>query len=529
MAARMTTAEKLEKIKADPVLWLGNMVKIIDNEGKEVPFILNRDQRDFIEKMDKYNIILKGRQLGFTTLALGLMLYYAHMNDNTSYMLISYDMDSTNNIFNKLKMMYSTIPEKYRVPEKRNNRGELVLKNGSRISVKVASHKSLGRSFTCQFIHISEMAFFQDDAGKDILVGLEQALAKNPDSRIVIESTANSVGNSYYELFQNAYKGNSKYKAQFFSWHSEAQRIQFKHELDLAEEWYQARNHGKKLLKEDMTPYELQLIEKGCSNRQICWRRYKLQDMTPEAFRQEFPSTPEEAFISTDTGVFSSEILLERYNYLPPEILYQNLKTPLSPDLSRYYGNGFYIYQDVKEGERYYLGVDVGSGLGRKNNDYTSVTVLDSNGEEVCQFYRNDVPTYVMAKLLYDLGLYFNYASILIERQTYGLDLLHRLKKEQGYINVLKTSRFDRTTGRRVFEHGWNSNNTNKTKAVTDLKEAIESGSILVNCKETLDQMRIFREKGGKFGNIEGVNNHDDCVDSLCLALQALKTRKSYV
>ncbi|NMB44122.1 MAG: DNA packaging protein, partial [Clostridiales bacterium] len=317
---KLTTAQKLKIINSDPVLWLSNFVKIIDNEGKEVPFKVNKEQLDFVENMDKFNIILKGRQIGFTTLALGLMLYYAHQNKNTNYMLISYDTDSVNNIFNKLKLMYESIPDKYRVKSKRDNRNELVLENGSRISVKIASHKSLGRSFTCQFIHISEMAFFQDGAGKDVLVGLEQSLAKNTQSRIVIESTANGVGNAYYDLYQNANKGRSKYKGFFYHWFADGAKNQFKHELDLAEHWYKSENKGVRLNPKELTPYEKNLYDKGCTLKQLMWRQWKLQDMSEEAFRQEFPSTVEEAFISTDIGVFDSEVILERYNYLPKPI-----------------------------------------------------------------------------------------------------------------------------------------------------------------------------------------------------------------
>jgi hypothetical protein len=52
---------------------------------------------------------------------------------------------------------------------------------------------------------------------------------------------------------------------------------------------------------------------------------------------------------------------------------------------------------------------------------------------------------------------------------------------------------------------------------------------ILVNDRETLDQMRIFQEHNGSFGNAKGSDNHDDLVDSLSLSIQALKSGKSYI
>jgi phage terminase large subunit-like protein len=154
---------------------------------------------------------------------------------------------------------------------------------------------------------------------------------------------------------------------------------------------------------------------------------------------------------------------------------------------------------------------------------------LDSSGEQVCTFNRNDVPVYKFAKIAYDLGYYFNYCMYLPERNTYGLDLITRLRKEMGYIQMLKIKRFDKIKGQKIWDYGWYTDNVSKSKLVMDLKEVFETGMILVNDRETLDQMRIFQEHNGSFGNAKGSDNHDDLVDSLSLAVQALKSGKSYI
>ena len=153
---KLSTQDKLDIINNSPVLWLKNFIKIVDNSGNLVPFIVNKEQENFIKNMDKYNIILKSRQIGFSTLSLGLMLYDACTMPNTSYLMLSYDGESVQNLFDRLKSMYESMPAKYKLPQKRMNKMELLLQNGSRISVKVASNKGLGRSFTCQIIHLSE-------------------------------------------------------------------------------------------------------------------------------------------------------------------------------------------------------------------------------------------------------------------------------------------------------------------------------------------------------------------------------------
>lgn len=520
---KLTTSEKLNIINDSPILWLKNFVKIVNNDGELVPFEVNKEQEHFINHMDKYNIILKARQIGFTTLSLGLMLYYAHVKPNTQYLMLSYDGESVQNIFNRLKDMYESMPDKYKSPQKRMNKMELLLENGSRVSVKVAGNKSLGRSFTCQMIHLSEFSFWEEKQQEKGLLGLEQGLAKNKDSKIIIESTANGIGNNYYNIFTSAFKGNSKYKAFFYNWYQN--KTQFKSDYDQAETWYKGECHGVRLSAKDLTPYESMLYKKGASLKQLMWRQWKLLDMTQDEFNQEFPSTPEEAFVTTSTGVFDASIITSRYNYLPIPLKYNEIK-PLPDSLLKYFGKGLFIYKDVKRGERYYAGIDTGAGL---KGDFSSIVILDSSGEQVAAFNRNDVPVYKFAKIAYELGMYFNYTMYLPERNSYGLDLITRLRKEQGYINVLKIKKFDKIRGQKIYEYGWYTDNVSKNKLVMDLKEVFEEGIILINDRDTLDQMRIFVEDDGKMGNIKGSNNHDDLVDALALAVQSLKANKWYL
>lgn len=98
-----------------------------------------------------------------------------------------------------------------------------------------------------------------------------------------------------------------------------------------------------------------------------------------------------------------------------------------------------------------------------------------------------------------------------------------------GYIQILKIKRFDKIKGEKTYDYGWYTDNVSKSKLVMDFKEAFEEGMVLVNDRNTLDQMRIFQEKNGSFGNSKGSQNHDDLVDSYCLAIQALKSGKSYI
>lgn len=524
------TRKKLNKIMSDFSLFCKNFIKIVNNDGELVPFILNPEQQDFILKMDKFNIILKARQIGFSTMSLAHCLWQAVRNPNTNYVIISHNMESAATLFERLKSYNSNVPrDKYPniFPEvKRENRNELLFENGSRIIVANSDGKDIGRGNTFQFVLLSEMAFYKKDQER-VLLSVEQALARNPESKIVIESTANGTGNFYHELFMKSWKNldDSRYKAFFYNWYAKAYEKQFKYEHDLAEEWFKSVNKGDRLRERTLEKDEKVLFDSGCNLRFLMWRRWKLSSMKLEDFQQEYPSFPIEAFKFSGASVFDQGKVIERL---------QNVEEPLDgvcvddiPDiLQSHIGKGLHIYHLPKTGKRYVAGVDVASG---SKQDYSTISIFDTDGEQVISFYRNDVPVYLFAEIVEAVGLWYNYAYLVIERNNVGLPLIERLRKERQYQNMYKQKIYDQKSGKKKPQLGWTQTAVTKGILVEDLREQFDKGIILINCKETLQQMQIYQEVDGKLGNKKGRGNHDDLVQSVGLAVQGLKTGISYV
>ncbi|ADL07762.1 hypothetical protein [Thermosediminibacter oceani] len=523
---KLTKEKKLEIIRNDFRLWCKNFVKMVDNKGQEVPFILNEQQLRLLEGLEKYNIVLKSRQLGITTFSIAYCLWLVCNKPNITTMILSYNLESTQHIFERLKAMYYSIPDQYKPKIKRDNKMELFLENGSRVIVKIAGNKELGRSFTCEYIHCSEFAFWTDYAQEKGLLGLENSLAKNPDSKIILESTANGL-NEFYNIYRKASKGESKYKAFFFNWFENKEL--FREEYKLAEEWWKAQNHGQRFSRKDLEKDEIPLFEAGAQLQQICWRRWKLQDMTLEQFQQEYPSTPEEAFLSTNVGVFSMQKILERMNYLPLPLQKEELQgIELPKSLIPYLNKGLFLYKLPKAKERYYGGVDVASGTGGVN-DYSAVSIFDTSGEQVAVFYRNDIPVYKFAEIVNDLGHFYNYAYLVVERNGYGLPLLQKLREDYQYMNLYKQRIFNEA-GRKKHQLGFATTTANKQLIVQRFKEQFETGMILINDRETLEEMQIYQEnEKGSLGNKRGEGKHDDLVMACCFAVEGLSKGIYYV
>ncbi|PFZ48594.1 terminase large subunit domain-containing protein [Bacillus wiedmannii] len=525
MARKPTTAEKLKLINEDPVLWLQNFVKITTNTGEYIPFTINEQQKYFVDEMVRFNIIAKARQIGFSTLSVALCLWMACTRPRTNYLIVSYKADSATSLFDKLKMMYRDLPhDKFKFPkDDQNNRGQLRLDNGSSITLSVAGGKDVGRGTTYEYILLSEFAFYENQ--ESILLSAEQALAKSKTSKLVIETTSNGF-NPYQKLFMNAYDGKSKYKAFFFPFYSSSYAKQFKDDYGEAEIWYKSDNKGKRLTKDDLEKDELYLLEQGASLKQLMWRRWKLLDMSLQQFYQEFPATPMESFISSGLNVFDQGKIVQRLKYIKKPLLYKDVKVIIPDSIAKYIGKSLMIYELPKQDVRYYAGVDTASGSG---GDYSTISILNADGEQVASFYDNKIPVYEFAKLLDIIGKFYNYAFLTVERNSFGTPILERLRKEYEYMNLYKHKIFNQQLGKKQLQLGYQTTQVTKNIMITDLKEQFELEMILINCDKTLKEMQIFIETDGKTGNKKGNDKHDDCVIAMALAIQGIKQNKWYV
>lgn len=528
------TNKKLDKVMKDFRLFAKNFIKIIDNNGNSIPFVLNPEQEQFINEMDKYNIILKGRQIGFTTLSLGYMLWSAIIKPDTSYLMMTHHNKVTQSLLRKLRKMYNSLPldnPKYShlFPKLEiSNRDEMYFNNGSRIQVATAGGDDSISGNTFQLIHLSEMAKYPDEAQQEIIATAIPALAKNPDSKIIIESTAFGY-NTYQEMFIKAYRGQSTWKAHFYSWLAKAYHDQFKHSFDEAEAWFKAQNGGKRMTYEDLEHDEKILRDKyKATYRQLMFRRYYIATNSLEKWNREFPTTPDEAFAESNKSIFDTKKIIERLQNVMPPLPTNEIYDELPDVLKTYINKNLFIFHLPKKGVRCYGGVDVASGAGNQT-DNSTIAIYDADGQQMASFYANDVPVYKFAEIVNELGRMFNYSFLCIERNSYGLPLLEKLRKEYGYMNLLKQRIFDQK-GKHKTQLGFMTTNTTKPIIIAKLKENFELGLININCVQTLEEMKIYQEdKNGKMGNKKGANLHDDLVIANALAQEAMAKARYYV
>ena len=173
-------------------------------------------------------IILKARQMGFSTPTEALIFHRTVTRRNVNSLIVAHKDESSNNLFNMSKLFYENLPPELQPMRKASNARELVFENPtknqlekrhnpglrSKIKIATAGGQGVGRSDTLQNVHISELAFWPGDK-KETLNGILQSVPNSPPTMVIIESTANGFDH-FKELWDQAVAGESDFEPLFF-------------------------------------------------------------------------------------------------------------------------------------------------------------------------------------------------------------------------------------------------------------------------------------------------------------------------
>ena len=222
----------------NPREYIETYLKIQDKAGRLVPLRFNPLQLKLYDEIERQSqagrpvrvIILKARQIGFSTAVAALFYQRAATIPNTHAMIVAHKADASANIFNKAKLFWECSPTEVRPLRKAANARELIFENPSakseerakdpglrsRIEIETAGNRDAGRSATIQLLHLSELAFWPH--AEQTMASLMQAVPNLPGTMVVIESTANGAGGAFYQQWQRASKGQSAFAPLFFPW-----------------------------------------------------------------------------------------------------------------------------------------------------------------------------------------------------------------------------------------------------------------------------------------------------------------------
>lgn len=205
-------------------MWrLHNLYWIIDKDGRQVQFKPNENQYRYLQKHSGKDIILKARQLGFTTLISIIGLDEAIFIPNWAVALIAHTQDDAAEIFQtKVKFPYQELPETIKNMVTADNSRERLYRFSNNSSMRVTSS---ARSGTVQRLHISEfgkICSMYPKKAQEIVTGSFPAAERGD---ITIESTAEGQDGYFYHYCTDAMEGKGEFQFHFHAWWQNPQYV----------------------------------------------------------------------------------------------------------------------------------------------------------------------------------------------------------------------------------------------------------------------------------------------------------------
>jgi hypothetical protein len=486
-------------------------------------------------------VILKGRQLGITTISLALDLYW-HFIHNGLQGTLTTDTEENRDMFRSTLSMYMEgLPKEWRIPLIAHNRNQLQLKNRSRLFYQVAGLRakgSLGRGKAITFLHGTETSSWGDEEG---LASLLASLAEtNPNRLYIFESTARGF-NMFHDMYVTAKKAKTQ-RAIFCGWW----RNQF-YSVDADSQIYKVYWDGKLTPEEKEWTRDIKkLYGVEINSRQMAWWRWKLHEGIKDdaLMYQEFPPTEDYAFIMTGTSFFSNARCTDM----------MKIAKKIGCDYYRYSMGANFVDTDVlKSTERlatltvweepvdtayYVIGADPAYG----SSDWADRFCIQvfrcyADGmEQVAEFATSEMNTYQFAWVIAHLAGAYKNSTLNLEVNGPGQAVINELRNlkrqasalagQMGYdlMNVLGSMsnyiwRRNDTLGGISNSIGWLTTSATKERMLSYMKDYFERGMMAIYSVDLIEEMKTIVRDGG---SIEASGrNKDDRVIAAALACAA--------
>jgi hypothetical protein len=494
--------EVRKKLYENFEFYAAKCLKIRTKEGTIVPLVLNEAQKIFMKTViDQLQttgkvrvVVLKGRQQGLSTIIEGILYWWTSQHRATKALVMTHLSESTKALFEMTKRFHENCPEVLKPHTKYSSRKELsfdVL--DSSYMVATAGGDGVGRGETLQLAHLSEAAFYPAATARDNINGLFQAIPNAKGTFIFVESTANGIGNPFYDIWSKAVSGENEFAAVFIPWF-----VQTEYRMPVPKDF-------------ERTPEENKLVkEYGLDNEQLMFRRKKIALNGLELFQQEYPCYADEAFLTSGRPVFNLQQIQGLLEKAPDIKERLNL---VNEDWEKSTRGDLIVYRDHDPGETYYIGADVSFGM--RGGDWSVAQVLDSKKRQVAM-YRSQVHPDYFANVLASLGYMYNTAMLGVESNNHGILTVTRLGKDLAYPALYFETHVDKQTEDETVVFGFRTTVKTKPLIIDKLRASFREKEIEINDKTTLRECLSYVVKDD--GKLEAESGcHDDTVMSLAI------------
>tara|TARA_R100001463_G_scaffold25548_9_gene60456 strand:+ start:1902 stop:3569 length:1668 start_codon:yes stop_codon:yes gene_type:complete len=509
---------KLKEYETNFTSFASENIKIITKDARRgfIDFTFNSCQEKITELLEKQlkdtgkvrAIILKARQQGISTYCAGRVFWKTYFTPHARSVVMAHDSATSDALFNLSKNIIKNMQSTYKPNEVKSNAKEIVIssphfiKEGgdkpiSSYRLYTAGSPEAGRGTTPTIAHLSEVAFWQHD--EKILAGLFQGISEAPGTEVILESTANGAQGEFYRLWKGALEGENEYLPIFLPWFSTPEYTR-----EPPEDF------------ERSSEEELLVEQHALNDGQLYWRRLKIAEGGELKFRQEYPATPDEAFIVAGKSVFAMDKVMQLKPVEPDKKMifeFDSLTWGQSTD-----GN-LHIWEYPDWDSNYIVAADVALGVGQ---DYSCAVVMDTDRRVIALYRDSYIDPSKFGDLLFYLGRYYNNALLIVESNSMGVATLSRLS-QMNYINLYKQTKISSISKEEGQVPGFRTTQVTKPHIIGNLKNAVENDDIWIVSKTIIQELKDYvSTESGRTEAAPGC--HDDTVMATAIALEALRT-----
>jgi hypothetical protein len=473
-----------KKCLDSPVYFMKHYVKIQHPMRGEILFDLFDFQSNTLQAFHdyKFNIILKSRQMGISTLVSAYSLWLMIFNKDKNILIISLRQDDAKDIITKVRFANEKLPTWLKVKCIEDNRLSLKFANGSQIKAASTTKKS-GVGQALSLLIIDEAALI--DEAEDLWTSAQPTLSTGGNA--IVLSTPRGVGNWFHKMWQGAEENNDG-------------------------------KVGKNGFHPTTLPWTLH------PERDEEWRRIEGEKQgNPKKAAQEFDCN----FLASGENVIDLNI-----------IEFYKKNRAKDPIITRGADHNLWIWEEANYHHSYVVCADVARGDGA---DYSACHVLDITSESPTQVaeYKGSYGTKDFGSFLVALATEYNMALLIVERENVGWATLQRIidleykntfysSADLKYVDVQRqlTNRYD--SEERKLVPGFSTNIKTRPLVINNLEMYFRNTAIQIYSKRTLAELETFIWKNGKAIAMDSYN--DDLVLSLGIGLwvrdTALKLRQ---
>ena len=511
--------------------------QIVNKSREKVPFVLNPLQLAFMSEMSAFNVIVKAKKQGFSSVILAFYLAECILKEYCYAISVSHEKESTKRLLDRVNRYYWSLDKSIRPVLDKDNVSEMsFVDTHSRFYVGAAGQRAFSRGDDVSHAHLSELDWW---AKTEALTGIMEALIENAIA--TIESTAHGFGSILHNIYNSARDRISDWRDFFFAWYDSPE-----YELE-----FQGNTHH---MKEEFVGFkgifgceEKEYIDRHhLSQRKVNWMRGKLRSMTdPTKFPQEYPGDDLECFLSSGSKRFNviqlkKQLGLKKEPIVRGDLSWKEVKDSAGKVIKKEIifdenpDGCLWVYEyPYKEGQ-YAIGADVAEGIEIESKglldeneptkaagagDFSAAIVMNKKTFEVAAKYHTHIEPSMYGETLDLLGRYYNECLMAVERNNHGISTLSVLERECDYPNLFYQVTRDELVEEVKKKFGWVTDKDGKNLIINTLARALLKDTIRIYDERTIKEcLSYIKTPAGKCKGERGAT--DDCVIALAICLK---------